>query len=84
MDNLNVKLIAHPEELEAIFEVIYKLKTSGWITIEDDSITVEKNFDNATCENKFLSGCKDKQINPIREVNKLDNRAFAEEVLRHV
>lgn len=84
LDNINVKLIAHPEELEAIFEVIYKLKTSGWITIEDDLITVEKNFDNVTCENKFLNGCKDKRINPIREVNKLDNRAFAEEVLRHV
>lgn len=84
LDNINVKLISHPKELEAIFEVIFKLKTSGWITIEDDLITVVKNFDNVTCENKFLKGCKDKQINPIREVNKLDSRAFTEEVLRHV
>lgn len=84
LDNVNVKLISHPEELVAIFEVIFKLKTSGWITIEDDLITVVKKIDNMTCENKFLNGCKDKQINPIREVNKLDGRAFTEEVLRHV
>ena len=64
LDNINVKFISHPEEVEAILEVVLKLKTSGWI--------------------KFLNGCKDKQINPIREVNKLDSRAFAEEVLRHV
>ncbi len=84
LDNINVKLISHPEELEAIFEVIFKLKTSGWITIENDLITVVKNFHNMTCGNKFLNGCKNKQINPIREVNKLDSRAFTEEVLRHV
>lgn len=84
LDNINVKLIAHPEELVAIFEVIYKLKTSGWIMIEDDLVAVVKNLENVACGNKFLNGCKDKQINPIREVNKLDSRAFAEEVLRHV
>lgn len=84
LDNINVKLISHPEEVEAILEVVLKLKTSGWITIDDDLITVVQSFENMKCENKFLNGCKDKQINPIREVNKLDSRAFAEEVLRHV
>ena len=68
----------------AIFEVIYKLKTSGWIVIKDDWVTVVKNLENVACGNKFLNGCKDKQINPIIEVNKLDSRAFTEEVLRHV
>ena len=52
--------------------------------IEDDLIVVVKNLENVACGNKFLNGCKDKQINPIREVNKLDSRAFTEEVLRHV
>lgn len=84
LDNINVKLISHPEELEAIFEVIFKLKTSGWITVEEDLITVVRSLEDMECRNKFMNRCKDGQINPIREVNKLDSRAFAEEVLRHV
>ncbi len=84
LDNINVKLISHPEEVEVILEVVYKLKTSGWITIEDDLITVVRSLEDMKCGNKFLNGCKVKQIDPISEVNKLDSRAFAEEVLRHV
>lgn len=84
LENINVKLISHPEEVEVILEVVYKLKTSGWITIEDDLITVVQSLEDMKCENKFLNGCKVKQIDPISEVNKLDSRAFAEEVLRHV
>ena len=82
--SLNVKLLSHSDELTAILEVIYKMKSSGWIKIEGDKITVLKELDDFKCENKFLAGCRNKDINPIREVNKLDSRAFAEEVLRHV
>lgn len=84
LDNINVKLLSHQEELETIFEVIYKLKTSGWIEVKDDEIIIKKEFEGFSCDNKFLKGCNGKQINPICEVNKLDNRAFTEEVLRHV
>lgn len=84
MDNINVKLLSHPEEMKAIFEVINKLKSSGWISVDRDVITVERSFESMEYNNPFLKGCKDKQFNPIREVNKLDSRAFAEEVLRHV
>ena len=47
LDNINVKLIAHPEELVAIFEVIYKLKTSGWIVIKDDWVICENFIKNS-------------------------------------
>ena len=82
--SLNVKLLSHSDELAAILEVIHKMKSSGWIEIDDDNISVLKELKNFKCENKFLVGCRDKDINPIREVNKLDSRAFVEEVLRHV
>ncbi len=82
--SLNVKLLSHSDELIAILEVIYKMKSSGWIKVEDDEITVLKELDDFKRENKFLVGCRNKDINPIREVNKLDSRAFTEEVLRHV
>ena len=82
--SLNVKLLSHSDEMEAILEIIYKLKSSGWIKIEGDEITVLKEFEDFKCENKFLVGCRGKGINPVCEVNKLDSRAFTEEVLRHV
>lgn len=82
--SLNVKLLSHSDELAAILEVIYKLKSSGWIVINDDKISVLKELNDLKCENKYLVGCRNKDINPIREVNKLDSRAFTEEVLRHV
>lgn len=82
--SLNLKLLSHPNELNAILEVIYKLKTSGWIRVIDDKIFVLKNLDDFECENAFLLNCRAKDINPIIEVNKLDGKSFAEEVLRHV
>ncbi len=81
---LNVKLFSHSYEMKAILEVIQKLKTSGWIKIESDEVLMQKEFQNYKCENKFLVRCRDKDPNPIHEVNKLDSRAFMEEVLRNV
>lgn len=84
LDNLNIKILSHPEELRNIFEVLNKMKKCGWIAIEDGRIMILKKLDKPISENAFLKGCKGKDINPVLEVNKLDDRAFIEEVLRHV
>lgn len=84
LNNLNIKFLSHPNELSSIFEVLNKMKKCGWITTESGRISVLKEFDKAKTENRFLAGCRGKDINPVVEVNKLDDRAFIEEVLRHV
>jgi len=70
--SLNVKLLSHPNEIEAILEVIHKMKTSGWIQIDNDKIVILKNLMDFKCDNNFLVSCRDKDLNPICEVNKLD------------
>lgn len=84
LNNLNIKLLSHPDELRSIFEVLNKMKTCGWITTNGGKISILKSFDKLKSENRFLTGCRGRDINPIIEVNKLDDRAFIEEVLRHV
>ena len=84
LDNLSIKLLSHPDELRNIFEVLNKMKKCGWVTTEGGRITVLKEIDKSTIENKFLIGCRGKDTNPVVEVNRLDDRAFIEEVLRHV
>ena len=84
LNNLNIKLLSHPDELKNIFEVLNKMKKCGWIKTVDGRIMVLKEFNKIKSENKFLLGCRGKDINPIVEVNKLDDKAFIEEVLRHV
>jgi len=84
LNNLNIKLFSHPDELRNIFEVLNKMKKCGWITTENGKISILKEFDRAKSENKFLVGCRGKDNNPVIEVNKLDDKAFIEEVLRHV
>lgn len=84
LDNLNIKLLSHPNELRSIFEVLNKLKKCGWISILNGKIKIIKELNVAKSENKFLTICSGKDINPIAEVNKLDDKAFIEEVLRHV
>jgi len=70
--------------LRSIFEVLNKLKKCGWISILNGKIKIIKELNVAKSENKFLTICSGKDINPIAEVNKLDDKAFIEEVLRHV
>lgn len=82
--NLNIKILSHPDELRNIFEVLNKMKKCGWIATEDGRIKILKRIDKPKSENRFLEGYKGKNINPVLEVNKLDDRAFIEEVLRHV
>lgn len=84
LNNLNIKFLSHPNELSSIFEVLNKMKKCGWITTEGGRISVLKEFDKPKTENRFLAGCRGKDINPVVEVNKLDDKAFIEEVLRHV
>lgn len=84
LNNLNIKIFSHPEELKAIFKVLNKLKKCGWIAIEDGRIIILRELSKSNLENRFLAGCKGKDINPILEANKLDDKAFIEEVLRHV
>ena len=84
LNNLNIKLLSHPDELRNIFEVLNKMKKCGWIATEGGRISILKEYDKSKSENKFLTGCRGKDINPVVEVNKLDDRAFIEEALRHV
>ena len=61
------------------------MKKCGWITTEGGKVFRLKEFDSKSKpENRFLLGYRGKDINPIVEVNKLDDKAFIEEVLRHV
>ena len=84
LNNINIKLFSHPDEFKCIFEVLNKLKKCGWIKVNDGNIVIVKNFRDFKCENKFLNNYIEKDINPLTEVNKLDDKAFLEEVLRHV
>jgi hypothetical protein len=84
LNNINIKLISHPDELMCIFEALNKLKKCGWIRSDEGKITLLKDLNSFQCDHRFLKGCKEKDINPIIEVNKLDDKAFIEEVLRHV
>ena len=84
LSNLNIKLLSHPNELRNIFEVLNKMRRCGWIKTENGKISILKELDKSKSENRFLTGCRGKDINPVVEVNKLDDRAFIEEVLRHV
>lgn len=84
LENINIKLLSHPEELKSIFEVINKLKRNGWIEISNGTVRLSKEQSICQCGNRFLYGCKEREINPIIEINKLDDQAFIEEVLRHV
>lgn len=84
LGNIDIKLLSHPDELISIFNILNKLKKSGWIKTDQGKVIVLQEIDGFQCYNKFLRGCKGKDINPIIEINKLDDRAFIEEVLRHV
>ena len=84
LDNINIRLLSHTEEIKSILEVICKLKSNGWICSKNGAIEIAKELPDYQCENKFLRGCKERENNPIIEINKLDDQAFIEEVLRHV
>lgn len=84
-DNIKFKFISHKNEIKAILEVIYKLVSSNWISIDGDKIKILKDLTtfNETC-NKFLIATKKNEFNAINEINKLDVKAFLEEVIQRV
>ena len=84
LGNIEIKLLSHPDELTSIFEVLNKMKKCGWIKTNQGKIIILKELKDYKCDNKFLNGCRGKEWNPLIEVNKLDDKAFIEEVLRHV
>ncbi len=84
LGNLNIRFLSRPDEMKCIFEVLSKLKRCGWISVSEGRIQVLKGFNETNSDNRFLVGYKGKDPNPIIEVNKLDEKAFIEEVLRHV
>ena len=84
LGNIDIKLLSHPDELTRIFEVLNKMKKCGWIKTYQGKISLLKGLEDYKCYNKFLIGCRGRELNPLIEVNKLDDKAFIEEVLRHV
>ena len=84
-DNIKFKFISHKKEVKAILEVICKLISSNWISIDGDKIKIVKDLTcfNETC-NKFLMSTKKNTFNAINEINKLDVKAFLEEVIQRV
>lgn len=81
--NISIRLMSHPDELSVIFGVIKKLEDSDFVHIAGDVITLEKPLAVPT-ENRFIQFCEKRVPNPLIEVNKLDSKAFLEEVLRYV
>lgn len=84
-DNIKFKFISQKNEIRTILEIIYKLKASNWIAVDEDNIKVLKDLSifNETY-NKFLIAIKQYKFNAIIEINKLDAKAFIEEVIQHV
>lgn len=83
ISNINIRLESHTNEISIIFELLNKLNKSKWIIIDKDYIVLKKEVVR-NVENEFLKYCIRKKPNPIEEVNKLDAKAFMEEVLRYV
>lgn len=81
---LGIKLMAHPEDLEAILKVIALLERGKWISIEGDLINVERTLPKVKIKNKFLEKIKSYDVNPIEIVNNLEMKSFLEEVLQYV
>lgn len=81
--NISLKLLAHYEEIYAIFHFIDMLKTTGVAIVNGDEIEMIVELPHHT-ENKFLQFCEGKFPNPIIEVNRLDVKATLEEVIRYV
>lgn len=81
--NISLKLVAHSEDIEAIFHVLSMLENNESITICNDTIQL-KSCPQHTSENIFLKFCENKNPNPIVEIDKLDIKALLEEVIRYV
>lgn len=82
-NNISVKLSTHYDDIGTIIHFIDMLKKTSMITVDGDSITLNKERSHFP-ENKFLQACVNRSPNPIIEINKLDAKAMLEEVIRYV
>ena len=82
-NNISVKLPTHYDDIGTIIHFIDMLKKTSMITVDGDSITLNKERSHFP-ENKFLQACVNRSPNPIIEINKLDAKAMLEEVIRYV
>lgn len=82
-NNISVKLSTHYDDIGTIIHFIDMLKKTSMITVDGDSITLNKESSYFP-ENKFLQACVNRSPNPIIEINKLDAKAMLEEVIRYV
>ena len=86
MNALSIKLLSHISDLQVILEQIYILDSSGWILISDDGkihVKSAADFNQLHSGNEFLNHFIGKKNNPIIAVNKLEDKAFLEEVIRY-
>lgn len=83
LNNISVKLSTHYDDIGTIIHFIDMLKKTSMITVDGDSITLNKENSHFP-ENKFLQACVNRSPNPIIEINKLDAKAMLEEVIRYV
>lgn len=81
--NISIKLSTHYDDIGTIIHFIDMLKKTSMITVDGDSITLNKEIPYFP-ENKFLQACVNRSPNPIIEINKLDAKAMLEEVIRYV
>lgn len=87
MSALSIKLLSHMDDMHIIIEQLYILESNGWISISEKGkveLTSEDGVDIFHPCNSFLNHFKGKEINPINAVNRLDDQAFLEEVLRYI
>lgn len=84
LSSLSIKIMAHPEELQAIFNAIRILEYNGWIKIDKDKIKLEKRFEENIPKNNFMKSMEKKDVNPLIEIKNMSDYVFLEEVLQYV
>lgn len=83
---LSGKLLTNINDLQVIMSGISLLEKSRLIGVDDEGrIKIKDDIKSLTSHNPFLQKFKSKAVgNPILAVNRLDDKAFMEEVIRYV
>lgn len=81
--NISVNFFLYYMELEDIFWIINLLNMTKLVNIDNDNIYFTHKI-NYVSKNKLLINLLKRQINPIKEINKLDPKSVIEEVVRYV
>ena len=82
-ENISLNLAVDYKDIEKIIFVLDILVKSGKISMNGDTIEIKDEI-NHNPENEFLKICISRTPNPILEINKLDEKAVIEEVIRYV